>query len=274
MSLNGNSGGGLNVSLRRGDWFVLSLLGVVIALSWLYLLSGAGLGMDTVMMSSAEFPPPRMMSHHHEMTWGAEYSALVFVMWWLMMVAMMLPSAAPLVLIYNRMYQARGKGAAAPAAMGSTWLFVAGYILAWGGFSFCATLLQAVLEDLHLVHPMMMWSLSKTLTALLLILAGVYQWTPLKEKCLKNCRSPIDFLTRNWRKGRWGPLWMGVHHGIYCLGCCWFLMGLLFAGGVMNLFWITGLAVFVLIEKVIPAGQWFGRLAGLGMATWGVWMLI
>lgn len=261
----------LETSLRRDTLFVSILVGAVIFLSWLYLLTGAGLGMSPGKMSVSTFPPPLTMTPQQSMPWNIEYSALIFVMWWLMMVAMMLPSAVPMILIFDRMRRLGAEGAS--GALGSSWRFVSGYLLVWGAFSFLATIFQALLEREGIVHPMKMWSLSETFSAVLLILAGIYQWTPLKEKCLRNCRSPVDFLTRNWREGPWGSLRMGLHHGAYCLGCCWFLMGLLFAGGVMNLYWITGLAIFVLVEKIMPTGVGFSRLAGIGLVCGGLWLL-
>jgi predicted metal-binding membrane protein len=260
-------------TLQQGDFLVLFLLGAVTLLSWLYLLSGAGMGMSVKTMSSLTFPAAEMMPVQQAMGWNAGYSAMVFLMWWLMMIAMMLPSATPLILIYHRVRRIGETEATNPDALGQSWLFVSGYLLAWGGFSLVATILQALFERLSLLHPMMMWSLNETFTAVLLILAGVYQWTPLKQKCLKHCRSPVDFLVRNWRGGPRGALWMGTHHGVYCLGCCWCLMGLLFAGGVMNLFWVVGLAVFVFLEKLLPAGLGFGRIAGSAMMASGLWLL-
>lgn len=274
MRLQADFQGILATSLRRDKLLVALPLGAVILLSWLYVVTGAGLGMDPAAMSEPAFPPPKTTPVHPPMGWGAGYSLVIFVMWWLMMVAMMLPSAVPVVLIYDRMRRIGSSSPSPTTRMGSSWRFVAGYLLVWGGFSLLATVLQAVFERAGLVHPMTMWSLNNTFTAILLVLAGLYQWTPLKEKCLQTCRSPGAFLARNWRRGQWGALRMGLHHGAYCLGCCWFLMGLLFAGGVMNLYWITGLAIFVLIEKVLPAGAGFGRLAGIGMVYGGIWLLV
>ena len=108
----------------------------------------------------------------------------------------------------------------------------------------------------------------------MMLLAGIYQLTPLKHACLKHCRQPVQFLTQYWRNGAWGVMLMGVHHGIYCLACCWFLMGLLFVGGIMNLYWIAGLAVFVLLEKTIPVGHWLGNITGIGLIGWGGWILV
>ncbi|MBC7844048.1 MAG: DUF2182 domain-containing protein, partial [Gemmatimonadaceae bacterium] len=108
---------------------------------------------------------------------------------------------------------------------------------------------------------------------LLLVAAGLYQWTPLKGRCLSECRSPLGFLTREWREGALGALVMGARHGAFCVGCCWVLMALLFVAGVMNMLWIAALAIYVLIEKVAPAGGWLARVAGLLLVAWGGWML-
>jgi predicted metal-binding membrane protein len=108
----------------------------------------------------------------------------------------------------------------------------------------------------------------------LLFAAGVYQLTPIKRACLRHCRSPLTFLSTHWRQGARGALRMGLLHGAYCVGCCWFLMGLLFFGGVMNLYWIAGLALFVLFEKVVPAGHWLGYAVGIALLVWGSVTLI
>jgi predicted metal-binding membrane protein len=135
-----------------------------------------------------------------------------------------------------------------------------------------ATGLQWGLEQLGLLSPMMMTT-SYWLGGAILIAAGVWQLTPVKGVCLRHCRSPLSFLVQSWRHGRLGAFSMGLEHGTYCLGCCWFLMGLLFFGGIMNLFWIAGLAGFILLEKTIPMGHWLGRVAGIALAAWGAVML-
>jgi predicted metal-binding membrane protein len=201
--------------------------------------------------------------------WTLGYALLMFAMWWVMMVAMMLPSAAPMLLLFasiNR-NQKSGEPPYIPTAM-----FAAGYLLAWGGFSALATLLQWALERVGLLSPMMVTT-SWWLGGAILLLAGMWQLTPVKNVCLRHCRTPLGFLMQGWRPGRWGALRMGLEHGSYCLGCCWFLMGLLFFGGIMNLFWIAGLALFVLLEKTVPAGLWVARAAGVVAAAGGAAML-
>jgi predicted metal-binding membrane protein len=193
----------------------------------------------------------------------------MFGMWWAMMIAMMLPSAAPMILVFalvNRRSHAKG-GLYVPTAV-----FAGAYLAAWGAFSVAAVALQRGLEQAELLSPMMA-SRNAVFGGALLVLAGAYQLSPLKHVCLRHCRAPIDFISRRWQAGRWGAFRMGVLHGLYCLGCCWALMALLFFGGAMNLYWIAGLALFVLLEKTIPPGHWLASLSGLGLVAWGVALL-
>ncbi len=199
------------------------------------------------------------------MAWTAGTGVLMFFMWWIMMVAMMLPSAAPMVLLFAAVNR-KQRNAGSPYT--PTGIFAFGYLAVWGFFSLLATAVQWGLERTELLSSMMVGT-SVVLGALLLIAAGVWQLTPLKSACLKHCRSPIHFLSHHWRKGRLGAFRMGVQHGGFCLGCCWFLMALLFYGGVMNLYWIVGLALFVLLEKVLPGGHRLGGVAGVGLIAWG-----
>jgi predicted metal-binding membrane protein len=157
---------------------------------------------------------------------------------------------------------------------GSAW-FAGGYLLAWTAFSLVATSAQWALERAALLTPMME-SASNRLGAAVLILAGIYQWAPLKDACLSHCRSPLLFIQRHggFRREPFGALALGFRHGIYCIGCCWALMALLFVGGVMNLFWIATLAILVLFEKVVPFGRVVARAAGLAFIAGGVWLLL
>jgi len=152
-------------------------------------------------------------------------------------------------------------------------LLAAGYLAAWAGFSVGATLVQWALHEAALLSPTMA-STSSALGGALFVAGGIYQWTPIKDACLTHCRSPIDFLATNWRKGPLGAVRMGLHHGLYCIGCCWVLMGLLFVGGVMNLLWIAGLAVLILVEKAAPRGEWIGRLVGVMFVGFGGFLLL
>lgn len=235
--------------LKRERILAIAVLGSVIAFSWAYLLAGAGMDMHDMGMP---------------MPWTLSYAAVMLVMWSAMMAAMMLPSAAPMILLYGTI--ARRRGEANPAA---GWgLFAAAYLVVWALFSVVAVALQFGLEQAALLSPAMKMT-SVAMAGALLILAGLYQWTPLKQACLRRCRSPLDFLLVEWREGKGGAFAMGLRHGLYCLGCCWLLMLLLFVGGVMSLAWIAGLALFVLVEKIAPAGRWIGRVAGLALIVWG-----
>ncbi|MCZ6828408.1 MAG: DUF2182 domain-containing protein [Gammaproteobacteria bacterium] len=260
---------------------VFAGLAGVICLSWLYILAGAGMdmsgmdmsGVDTSGVDTSDLVPttgtPLAGMMALRAAWSPSYFLLMLLMWWVMMLAMMLPSAAPMILLYatvNRSKRERGN----PFA--PTGIFGAGYVIAWGAFSFIATLLQWSLEEAALLSPMMESS-SLWFGAALLIAAGIYQLTPLKQACLKNCQSPLGFLMHHWRPGRQGALIMGLEHGAYCLGCCWVLMGLLFFGGVMNLLWIAGLAVFVMIEKIV-INPWISRYSGLILILWGAGLAV
>ncbi len=248
----------LEWALERDRRIVIGGLGVVIAASWAYVLAGAGMDMAA--------PAP---------TWTPGYFALVLAMWWVMMVAMMLPSAAPMILLFAALNRKQGGGMdkGAGGAAVPVGFFVAGYGLVWGGFSLLAATLQWGLDGLSLLTPMMAGA-SVPLGAGLLIAAGVYQLTPLKHACLRHCQAPIQFLGARWRPGVGGALAMGLEHGLVCLGCCWVLMGLLFYGGVMNPLWIGGLALYVLAEKLAPAGHWIGRFGGGALILWGAALLL
>jgi predicted metal-binding membrane protein len=195
------------------------------------------------------------------------YAVLLFVMWWTMMMAMMLPSAAPAILTYGTLSRKFSEkfASAAPLAV-----FVAGYVIIWTGFSVMAVALQLLLRDV-IALSMMMAVTSAVIGGGLLVAAGLYQLSPLKAACLRNCQAPLMFLGRHWQSGHRGALRMGLLHGLYCLGCCWVLMGLLFYGGVMELRWIIGLALYVAAEKLIPTGNRLSQLTGLLLIGWGCW---
>jgi predicted metal-binding membrane protein len=194
-----------------------------------------------------------MMTPH----WDAPHLLLLWAMWAVMMAAMMLPSALPMILL------------AESAARG--YLLALGYIAVWAVFSLGATALQWGLGQTLILNPMMEVS-SPIAGAALLILAGIYQWTPLKNACLATCQSPMAFVARRWRSGSWGAFRMGAEHGVYCVGCCWALMLLLFAGGVMNLTVVLALTAFVAFEKLAPLGPWSTRLSGTLLVALGLWM--
>jgi predicted metal-binding membrane protein len=175
-----------------------------------------------------------------------------------------------MVLIYASVAR---KAACEGTTLAPTGIFVTGYVVIWSLFSLGATIAQWALDRMALLSPMMM-SNSPILGGLLLLTAGIYQLTPAKDACLRHCRSPVDFVSSHWKPGGLGALRMGIEHGGFCLGCCWTLMGLLFFGGVMSLWWIGGLTLFVLLEKVMPFGAIGGRLIGGIVAVWGLMALI
>ena len=258
----------LETILRRDRQVVVAALVVVIVMAWLWILLGASTGMsamDVIVGPSSD----QMASIMAPALWTAGYAGIMFTMWWVMMAAMMLPSAAPILLLFARINR-KEKSAGRPFI--PTGIFAAGYLIAWGAFSAVATGLQWAFEQLGLLSPMMVTT-SYSLGGAILLAAGVWQLTPIKGICLRHCRSPMGFFMQSWRPGRGGAFRMGLEHGSFCLGCCWFLMGLLFFGGIMNLFWIAGLAAFVLLEKTVPMGSWIGRIVGVGVAAWGVLLI-
>jgi predicted metal-binding membrane protein len=200
---------------------------------------------------------------------GAAYAVLIFIMWWTMMMAMMLPSAAPAILIYgaiSRRFAERGV-AATPVAV-----FASGYATIWTAFSLGVVALQLLFHDLVPLTGMMAVA-STSIGGALLLAAGIYQMTPLKFACLRKCQSPLMFFARSWRPGLTGAFRMGLSHGLYCLGCCWVLMGLLFYGGVMEPRWILGIAAYIAAEKLIPAKTQMARFAGMILVVWGLWTI-
>ena len=209
------------------------------------------------------------MAMPHMQAWGATEVLLTWVMWAVMLVAMMPPSAAPMILMFATVNR-RHRGQQGPVV--PTTVFLLGYLLVWGGFSVVATLAQWGLHTAALLSPMMV-STSPMLGGLLLLAAGIFQWTPLKSTCLTQCRSPLGFLMTEWREGAWGALLMGLRHGRYCVGCCWVLMALLFVAGVMNLLWVAAIAAFVLVEKVLPRGELVGRVVGSMLMLAGLVLL-
>ena len=240
---------------------VIAGLAGVIACAWAYLVP-TSLDMYGRMDGAAAW----MM----EANWDAPYLLLIFLMWAAMMVAMMLPSALPTILIFHRAVRNDPK-VRSPARRMSA--FAAGYIVAWFGFSVAASLLQWGFAEAALLSPMMV-SASPWLGGAILIVAGVYQWTPFKHACLRNCQSPLAFLAEHWQPGMPGALRLGFNHGLICVGCCWALMLLLFVGGVMSLLWIGGITAFVLMEKLAPYGANGGRLSGLALVLAGAWVLV
>lgn len=242
--------------LRRDRAIVIGGLAGAILLPWLYLFHSAG--MDMRAMGDLAMPMTRT-------SWSPGYFALMLIMWAVMMAAMMLPSAAPMILLYATIARRRQ---ASGGVIPTTGIFALGYLAVWAMFSVAATILQWRLDAAALLSPMM-GTTSIVVAGIVLVGAGIYQWTPLKQACLRQCQSPLDFVLSSWREGSRGALVMGVRHGLFCLGCCWMLMLLLFVGGVMNLFWIAGLSLFVLLEKSAQNGLWLGRVGGAALIAWG-----
>lgn len=196
--------------------------------------------------------------------WSLSYGITVLLMWIVMMIAMMAPSASPMILTYASFENDRA---------GHSGLLALGYFTVWAGFSVVATMAQYGLYAADQLSPMMVIS-NRYAGGLILILAGAFQWSSLKSACLKHCRSPIGFFMTEWRDGPVGAYSMGVHHGLYCVGCCWALMAILFVTGVMNLLWVAVIAIFVLLEKVVAQGRALTRISGVALASAGLWMIV
>src|SRR5216684_8909696 len=243
--------------LRHDRLIVAVGLAGVVALAWVYLVAGAGIDMSMAGMPMEPMP------------WSTFYAALMFIMWWVMMIAMMVPSAAPMVPLFTAIK--RKQGASVSPSI-EAWVFLSGYLLIWAGFSLIAALAQWGLERAGLLS-MAMASTSATLGGAILLAAGLYQFTPVKSACLRYCQSPVLFLSQHWRSGAVGAFQMGLRHGSYCLGCCWFLMVLLFVSGVMNLVWVAGIALYVACEKLLPLGHRLSRAAGVALIISGAVVL-
>ncbi len=247
--------------LKQDRNVVITGLAVIIALAWAYMfhlaweMRNMNMGMEMTM--------PNMQ------VWDIVDLLLMFIMWTVMMVAMMTPSAAPMILMFSKINRQRHDQQSPFVATG---IFLLGYLIVWTCFSATATLAQWGLHSAALLSPMMV-SNSPVLGGVLLIGAGIFQFTPLKHACLSHCRSPLGFFMTEWREGRRGALIMGLRHGNYCVGCCWLLMALLFVAGVMNLLWVAAIAAYVLIEKIVPAGHWVSRAIGLLVMVGGAWMV-
>lgn len=235
-------------------------LGTVALLAWVYLVyQASAMGEMSAGMAMPDSAPWRL----HDLI-------PVFAMWTIMMIGMMLPAASPMLLFYAQRRRLRG-GPGRPGL--DSIIFLLGYLLVWTAFSLLASLIQWALHNHLLISPTMVGS-NPQLGGFLLIAAGLYQWTPGKHACLARCRSPIGFLLTEWRNGPRGALIMGIRHGLFCTGCCWMLMLVLFVVGVMNLTWIALLTAWVLLEKSAGQQFWLARLAGLALIAWGLWMAV
>ena len=258
------------IAVRPGDArerlpVVLGLAGII-ALAWAYLLT-MGWGMAHMDVGIDMLFMPRMTD------WGPVDLALVFLMWTVMMVAMMLPTALPMVLAFRAL---PGPSAATSPAWRVA-AFVAGYLMVWAGFSLVIALVQWLLLQARWITPMMEIR-SPVLGGMLLLSAGLFQFSALKHACLSTCRSPLSFLMTEWRPGAGGAWVMGLRHGVLCTGCCWLLMALLFLLGVMNVAWIAALTAFVLLEKtwptLWPGARWISPAGGVLLMAWGAVLLV
>jgi predicted metal-binding membrane protein len=249
-------------ALRPGLMPVAVLLILATLVSWLWIVAMARDMYGAMTGASAWMMTP---------VWDARHVALLWAMWTVMMVGMMLPSASPMLLMYGT--AARRSGGQASGASRRIYALAAGYLVIWAAFSVGATALQRLLTAGLAVSPMMELT-SPAVGAALLLIAGLYQLTPLKQSCLRSCRSPLGFLMSRWRTGSFGAFRMGVEHGVLCVGCCWALMLLLFAGGVMNLAVIAALTAFVAFEKLTPLGVPGSRLSGVLLVATALWMLV
>jgi predicted metal-binding membrane protein len=258
--------------LRRERALTGACLAVLVLLAWGYIWHGAGMGMTASDMTALTLFPHTLGEPMPDMVMPEITWMTVIAMWWVMMIAMMAPSAAPLILLYDRIMKNSPSHQA--SAQGSTLALTAGYLSVWLVFAAAAAGVQFLLQRSGLISEMMLWSKSAWLSGLVLIANGAYQLSPLKQACLRNCRSPVQILTRWGRPGRARAWTMGVEHGVWCVGCCWLLMALLFVGGVMNVAWIALISLFVLAEKILGTRRWVSRLSGILLITWGIATLL
>ena len=242
-------------ALKRDRIWVAGALALVIAVALAWLVGGAG--MDAGGMERT--------------AWTPHYVLVMFFMWWIMMAAMMLPSAAAVLLLVAALNR-RAQPARLP--YGSTGAFAAGYLFAWAVFSLVAVAAQWWLVSSDLLSTAL-HATDRFLAGAVLVAAGLWQFTPVKRVCLAHCRAPLRFLVAHRRAGDFGGVVTGIEHGTYCLGCCWLLMALLFVGGIMNLLWIVGIATYVAIEKLLPAGDRIGQWAGTVLVAGGIaWIVV
>ena len=244
---------------RRETIAIVGSIITIVLLAWTYLIIMAvDMGSMTAMPS---MPKP---------VWNLHYFLLMFLMWAIMMVGMMLPSVLPTVLIYAAIARKAKKD---DSAIASVSIFVSGYLTIWLSFSLFTTGLQWYFDYLGLLSAMMKIN-NATFAAWLLILTGIYQCLPLKDACLQHCRSSVEFFRDHWRHGAIGAFTMGLHHGLFCLGCCCLLMSLLFFGGVMSLLWIAAISVFVLLEKILPFALIGAKITGILMIVAGTSLFV
>ena len=251
--------------LARDRRVIAAALAVLVMLAWSYLVflsrqmgADAGVAALTPMPTMPDMPGASQIPAPST---GPGAFALAALMWWTMMIGMMLPSAAPMILLFGNV-QRRQLATEHPRLRVA--LFTAGYLAMWAAFSALAAAAQLALASGELVTTVDL-RVTAWLGAVLVALAGLYQLTPLKNACLRRCRSPAEFLASHWRRGSAGAVRMGLEHGLYCVGCCWLLMGLLFVVGVMNLLWVAAIALFVVVEKLLPHGETTARISGIAL---------
>ena len=245
---------------RRDRFLVLTSATALLVLSWMLLLRmdhGGGSLQHTILA-----PHP-----HGPVGWALLSS---FLMWMVMMVAMMLPAVMPWILLFTKLSR---QHATARAPLMPTGLFAAGYLAAWGAFSVAAAAVQIALQQAGLFHPVSLRT-PRLLGGVLLIVAGVFQLSPLKAACLRHCRTPLAFFLARWRDGPAGAFDMGLRHGLWCLGCCWALMAVSFTLGIMNLLWMAALTLFLCVEKIAPRGARLGQATGIVLLAWGIWQVV
>nr|WP_246531876.1 DUF2182 domain-containing protein [Pseudohalocynthiibacter aestuariivivens] len=257
--------------VRQDQRIVAFTVSLVVVVAGLYTYFGVGMNMTTLEMTQMARPIGNPMEMGGQPVWTGKYAALMFIMWWMMMIAMMTPSAAPMLLLYTAL---KRMGSDRDRSVLLSLLFLFGYLATWALFSALATGIQFGADSWGLASGPMMTINSRIFAALIFISAGLYQLSSLKESCLLYCQSPAHFLAEHSRAGAWGAFRTGARHGVFCLGCCWALMALLFVGGVMNLFWIVGIAIYVLIEKVVPNGRIFIRSTGVVLILFGGFLLV
>lgn len=249
----------LETALRWDRIVVASGLSGITVLSWVYMLSMAPDAHSIDLRWHMLMPHPHPRASHD--------LVMLCAMWTVMMVAMMLPAVSPTVLMFTRLNRSRHHE---HAPYGETGGFLSGYLVLWSIFSLLAGVAQWAFHSSGLITE---GKTSNVPGGLLLVGAGVYQWTPLKNGCLRHCRSPLSFFMTRWKEGTVGAFRMGLEHGSYCVACCWLLMLLLFGAGVMNLLWMGTITALVVLEKISPSGPWVARISGALLAGWGVWVL-
>jgi predicted metal-binding membrane protein len=251
---------------RRERLVIFASVGGIALLAWAYTIYEAHRMNITGVCECM-----RMKMSGPDLTSWPEATLLpLFLMWAIMMIAMMLPSAMPMILTFaavarNRQWLGRRY---VPVSV-----FVLGYVVIWSLFSVIAALAQWWLHRHALLSPTMA-SASGWFGGALLLAAGIFQFTPLKQSCLTHCRGPLEFIMTRWREAPGGAFRMGVEHGVFCTGCCWALMALLFVAGVMNILWIAALTLLVCVEKMLPSRARVSVVTGLVLCGWGAFMLL